>query len=402
MAGIFEGIKILDFTNNVAGPCATANFADLGAEVIKVERPIAGDDSRGIAPRIEGQSLTFMWMNRGKESVVLNLTDPDALEIIYEMVKDVDVVVESFKPGMMKRHKLDYETLSKINPSIIYCSISVGGQTGGYSKMPGFDIIAQGMSGLMDLCGEPDGMPVKNGVTIGDYVAGGNAFGAISAALFHRERTGEGQYIDISLLDGLIACNTTVENAANLGANPTRSGAHHGTMAPYGIYRGTHGQTVIIAAYTNGMWTRLCNALGKPELIDHPDFNTVSLRLKNLPQLIEIIEGWLGQYEDINDAIQIMTEAGVACCKIKSTKEVVNDPVLNERGTFIELPTPPSLKEHKTIKTRGPAVRYSKTPAKASRSQDLGESNYKILERYGWSREKIDELETKWEENAKK
>ncbi len=224
MAGIFDGIKVVDFSNNLAGPCCTSLLADMGADVIKVERPVAGDDSRGIAPRIEGKSLSFMWYNRGKKSIELALDDPESVEILYKMISDADVVIETFKPGMMKKFSLDYESAVKIKPDIIYCSISACGQTGGYAKKPGFDVIAQGMSGLMDLTGDPDGLPVKYGVTIGDYVGSFNAYGAIASALYHRLRTGEGQYIDISLLDGLISCNTTIENASTLGANPTRAG----------------------------------------------------------------------------------------------------------------------------------------------------------------------------------
>ncbi|WP_326975026.1 CaiB/BaiF CoA transferase family protein [Caproicibacter sp. BJN0012] len=402
MAGIFEGVKILDFTNNVAGPCGTAMFADLGANVLKVERPVAGDDSRGINPRIEGQSLTFIWCNRGKKSVELALDDPESQELLYRIIQDADVVIESFKPGLMKKFNLDYEKVAKVNPKIIYCSISACGQTGGYRTMPGFDIIAQGMSGLMDLCGDPDGMPVKNGVTIGDYVGAFNAFGSISAALYHRLRTGEGQYIDLSLLDGLISCNTTAENAANLEAHPTRSGPHHGTMAPYGIYMGKNNQCVIIAAFTAGMWNKLCISIGKPEMLEDPDFATSGMRVRNLKRLVAVLEEWLRQFDNIDDAVRIMKDGGVACCKIRSTYEVVHDPVLWERGTFVEIPTQPSFQKIKSVKTRGPWIRFSKTPAEMKRAPDLGEHNYEILEEYGWDKNKIDAMEAKWSGKFKK
>ena len=387
---------MLDFSNNVAGPCCASLLADQGAEVIKIERPVAGDDSRGIMPRVEGKSLTFMWTNRGKHSVELDLHDPEAQDIIKRMILDADVIVESFKPGQMKKFGLDYETVHALKPSLVYCSISACGQTGAYASKPGFDIIAQGMSGLMDLAGDPDGMPVKQGVTIGDYVGSLNAYGAIVTALYHSRATGVGQLVDISLLDGLIYCNTTLDNAATNDAYPTRSGPHHGTMAPYGIYNGKDGQSVIIAAYTNAMWRRLCTAMDMPGLADDPRFNTIPLRCQNLKELVAVIEQWLKGFDRIQDAVDRMEANNVATCKIRSTHEVANDPVLWEREAIVELPTSPSFKEHKTVRTRGKVARYTETPIILRRPPDLGEDNYDILGKYGWDKAKVDEMEAKW------
>lgn len=402
MRKVFEGIKVIDFTNNVAGPCATAMLADMGAEVIKVERPVAGDDSRGIAPRLEGQSLQFNWFNRGKKSVELSLKDPEAQKLILNMIADADVVVESFKPGQMKKFGLDYESVTKVNPQIIYCSVSACGQTGGYAKKPGFDVIAQGMSGFMDMQGEADGDPVKCGTAIGDYVGELNAYSGIVTALYHKQLTGEGQFIDISLLDGLVSVLSPMENAATLDAHPTRSGRHHGTMAPYGIYRGKNGQSVIIAAYTASQWEKFCGAMSKPELAADPKFSSNVLRIQNIKELERVVEEWLSTFDDIQDAIDIMEKSGVASCKIRSLYEVAHDPVLWERGTLTKLPLPPSYKENREINVRGPWIRYSKTPAEMQRAHDLGEDNYEILTRYGWTKEKIDEMEDTWASGFKK
>lgn len=399
---VFEGIRVLDFSNNLAGPCCASLLADMGAEVIKIERPVAGDDSRGISPRVEGQSLQFIWFNRGKKSVEMDLHDSEAVEILKKMIADADVIVESFKPGTMKKFGLDYESVAPLKPGLIYCSISACGQTGAYAAKPGFDIIAQGMSGLMDLAGEPDGAPVKQGVTIGDYVGSMNAYGAIVTALYYRQLTGVGQYLDVSLLDGLISCNSTIENAATLGAHPTRSGRHHGTMAPYGVYLGKNGQSVIIAAYTASMWKRLCTAMERPDLIEDERFNSIPQRVKNLKELVSEIEGWLKNFEDVQDAIDIMEANNVACCKIRSTYEVANDPVLWERGSLVEIPTQPSFKELRSIRARGPLVKYSETPASMKRAPDLGENNYEILGQYGWDKEKVDAMEEKWAEKLKR
>ncbi len=402
MEKVFEGIRVIDFTNNVAGPCATAMLADMGAEVIKVERPVAGDDSRGIAPRLEGQSLQFNWFNRGKKSVELSLKSPEAQELLLRMIADADVVVESFKPGQMKKFGLDYESVVKVNPQIIYCSVSACGQTGGYASKPGFDVIAQGMSGFMDMQGDPDGAPVKCGTTIGDYIGVLDAYAGIVTALYYRKLTGEGQFIDISLLDGLISVMSPFENAATLGAHPTRSGRHHGTMAPYGIYRGKNGQSVIIAAFTANQWVKLCASMDMPALAKDERFASNVLRTKNIKELEAVIEGWLGQFDNIEDAIAVMEKNGVACCKIKSLYEVAHDEVLWERGTFVKLPLPPSYKEHREINARGPWIRYSKTPAQMLRAHDLGEDNYEILGKYGWDKAKVDSMEEEWASGFKK
>lgn len=399
---VFEGIRVLDFSNNVAGPCCASLLADMGAEVVKIERPVAGDDSRGIMPRVEGKSLTFIWTNRGKKSVELDLHDPEAVELIKRMIVDADVIVESFKPGQMKKFGLDYETVHAIKPSLVYCSISACGQTGAYASKPGFDIIAQGMSGLMDLAGDPDGAPVKQGVTIGDYVGSLNAYGAIVTALYYSRATGKGQLVDISLLDGLVYCNTTLDNAATTGAHPTRSGPHHGTMAPYGVYNGKNGQSVIVAAYTAAMWKRLCTAMGRPELETDPRFSSNIARTKNLKELVAEIEQWLCSFDDVQEAVDRMEAQNVATCKIRSTYEVANDPVLWERGAIAELPTGPSFKEVKSVRTRGAVAQYSETPIQLKRAPDLGEDNYDILGKYGWDKAKVDEMEGKWAAKAKR
>lgn len=402
MQNVLEGIRVMDFTNNVAGPCCTAMLADMGAEVIKVERPVAGDDSRGIAPRLEGKSLQFNWFNRGKKSIELSLKDPEAIAILLKMIADADIVVESYKPGQMKKYGLDYQTVRQVNPKIIYCAVSACGQIGAYADRPGFDVIAQGMSGFMDMQGDPDGDPVKCGTTIGDYIGVLNAYSGILTALYYRQLTGEGQFVDISLLDGLISVMSPLENAATLGAHPTRTGKHHGTMAPYGVYRGKNGQTAIIAAFSAGQWSKLCAAMGMPQLLEDPRFINNAQRTANIKELVDVIETWLGAFDDIGGAIALLEKAGVACCKIRSLYEVANDQNLWDNGSLIELPLPPSYTEHRTIRARGPWIRFSKTPMEMRRAPDLGENNYEILGEYGWDKEKVDSMEKLWSGSFKK
>lgn len=394
-SSIFTGITILDFTNNLAGPCCTAMFADLGANVIKIERPVTGDDTRVLYPLMDDTSIQFMWYNRGKKSVVLALNDPEAQAMIYEMVKTADVVTESFKPGQMKKFGLDYDTLVKYNEKLIYCSVSSCGQVGAYAKEPGFDIIAQGMSGIMDMTGEVDGPPTKLGTTIGDYLGSSNAFGAISAALYHRLLTGEGQYIDISLLAGLMACNTQLDNSATFDAHASRIGQHDYTVTPYGVFNGNNGEAAVIVACTFNLWPKMCKLIGRPDMAEKPEYANATTRIEHRQEIIDEIEKYLRSFPTMDEAVAEMKAAGIACTKIKSSHEVANDPVLWDVGFLTEIPTPKSC-GGKKLRGRGPWIKFSKTPFKFKASPDLGENNHEILESFGWSKEKIDKLEAKW------
>ena len=205
MAGMLDGIKVLDFTTNAAGPTAGGMMTDYGAYVVKIERPKTGADERTFGVQVEGgKSLLCAWFNRGKKSVTMDLKDPEAIAIIKRMVVDFDVLIENNRPGVMKKLGLDYETLHAINPRLVYCSLSAFGQTGPYAKKPGYDILAQAMSGMMDVTGEKNGPPMKHGTTLGDYFGGVNAYASIVTALIYQQRTGIGQHIDVSLLQGLI------------------------------------------------------------------------------------------------------------------------------------------------------------------------------------------------------
>ena len=393
--GIYEGLRILDFSNNLAGPCGTAMFADQGAEVIKVERPHTGDDTRAFYPLIDGVSLQYMWDNRGKKSIVLNLKDPDAQRILLAMAKDADVIVESFRPGTMKKYGLDYDSICKVNEKIIYCSVSACGQTGGYAQEPGFDLIAQAMSGLMDMSGEEDGPPTKLGTTVGDYIGSMNVFGSISAALFHRLRTGEGQYIDISLLAGFVSCNTSLDISATCGTHPTRIGPHDNTVVPYGAFRGNNDEYAVLVACTFNLFPKFCKLMHKEKWLEDPEYLTASTRINHRAEIISLIEDYLRSFPSMDEAIAALKEAGIPCAKIKSTYEVARDPVLWENGELIEIEGTESMGGF-VYKGRGPWIRLSKTPFVYKPAPDLGADNYSILGRYGLSRQQIDELESRW------
>ena len=397
MSTVFEGIKVLDFSSTAAGPLAAAVLADMGAEVIKIERPGVGDDIRGYSPRIDGQSQLYMWYNRGKKSVTIDLHDPEGQEVIKKMIPDIDVVIESFRPGTMKKFGLDYETLKALNPALVYCSVSGYGQTGPYAKKPGYDLLAQAMSGVMDMTGEPDGMPTKSGFTIGDYVGGINSYGAIVTALYHAKNCGKGQLIDIALVEGLTFMNSFLDIVGCFDKDPHRLGRHQNSLAPFGLFMGKNGQSAVICAPSDKLWKILCEVMEKPEGLTDPRINTTVARVENLPVTVRFIEEWLKGFEDIDDAVRMMDAKGIPCCKVKSSREVTKDPQFIARNGLIDLPTPKSMTNRPTIRVRGPWIKYSETPMIMKAAPDLGENNYEILSRYGMTEEEIDQLMKKWE-----
>lgn len=393
--GLFSGVKVLDFTNNAAGPVCVSMLADFGADVVKVERPVVGDDIRGFAPKLDGVGLNFLFYNRGKKSITIALDDPDGIDIVKKIIPDMDVIVESFRPGIMKKFGLDYESVKAIKPDIIYCSISAYGQTGPYAKKPGYDLIAQALCGVMDMTGEPDAPPQKSGFILGDYIGAMNAYGAIAGALYHKQNSGKGQYIDYALLDGMVAMNNFIE-LAYTGVSQSRIGAHHSAICPYGVYNGKEGQCVTICAPNNKLWNKLAELIGKPELGEDERFSTGPARIKNLKTVVDIIETWLKSFEDIETAADILDSGGIPCAKVKTAKDLLTDEHLIARGMITEVDTPPSITKFDRLKTRGVWIHMSETPGSISRAPDLGEHNHEVLVKYGLSPEHITELQERW------
>ena len=395
MRNLFEGITVVDFTSNVAGPMAMALMADYGAEVIKVERAGAGDDFRHIAPIIEGKhGILFTYFNRNKKSFSVDLKDPEGVEAVKKLIARADVVIESWVPGVIAKLGLGYEELKKINPRIIMCSISGYGQTGPYKDRAGYDIIAQGWSGLMDITGEPDGAPQRIGSTIADYTGGLSAFGAICAALYYRSETGEGKYIDISLLDCLFAVNGLVELEAFRGG-VTRTGNHHPILVPYGLFKGKKG-FIIIGALNPKLWTAVAMTMGQPELADDPRFNTIAARQENRPAMVELIEKWLCTFEDLDEPVNLLIEAGVPSGKVATVKETLIDPQLVARGMVADLPMPDDITTPRSLKARGNPLKISGFTPKRERAPMLGQDNEAVLKKLGYDDAKIAELNTKW------
>lgn len=390
MKNLFDGLRVADFTMNTAGPYATAMLADFGAEVIKIEKPKLGDDQRNYSPQLDGTAVGFLWCNRGKKSIVLDMDDPEGVEIAKKLIETADVVAESFKPGTMAKFGLGYEEVKKINPKIIYCSVSAYGQTGPMRSKPGYDMIAQALSGVMDLTGEPSGPPSRIGIVVADLSAGCHAFGAIASALYHRERTGQGQYIDIALLDSIVAFNSYVEHNA-AGNFVRRTGNNTPTLAPFGVFRGKDSYAIICAPNVK-LWAGLCKVMGREDLTTDPQFNTVVARVKNYPQLIELIENWLKTFDSIDVPLAMMDKAGVPCAKINSTRDVLSDEQLIAREMIVDFGTPKGT----PLKAKGSPLKFSEVKADIKLPPALGQNQDEVLKALGYSNEAIADIKTRW------
>lgn len=329
---LLAGVKVLDFSRMVAGPMCTVMLADIGAEVIKVEPP-QGDDTRYIYPFVEGQGSLFLMLNRNKKSLALDLKNEKDLEIVRRLVMEVDVVVENFRPGVTKRLGIDYESMKSLNPKIVYASISGFGQTGPLSHRPSYDLIAQGMTGLMSVTGDPQGSPTQLSESFSDMSSGLYASWAICAALLGRDRSGEGCHIDIALFDCLFSLMTTsISQALYSGENPQRVGNRHPASTPFGVFEAQDGD-VIIAVANDQLFVRLAEAMGSPDLAIDPRFLTDHKRTEHEPILRDIIEQWTTTMT-VNRIVEELDNSGVPCCPIQTVQEAINSEYVASRGIF--------------------------------------------------------------------
>lgn len=333
---MLEGIKVLDLTQALAGPYGSLLLGDLGAEIIKIESS-SGDFTRTFtAVAIEGVSAYYLSINRNKKSVVLDLKTEKDLNIFYELVKTADVVYDNFRPGVVERLRIDYETLKEINPQIICCSISGYGHTGPEKDRPAFDLVIQAISGEMSITGEPGRPPVRMGIPMGDLAGGQFAALGICAALVERQRTGTGQKIDLSLLDSQISLMTYVGQYyfAN-GVIPGPSGSGHQTTPAYRAFQ-TKDRWLVVACMNDNFWAPLCEALGLPELIDDPRFKTGNDRFKNRYQIDEILEKRFAT-KSADEWLSILKEANVPYGPVNDLKEALSDPQVLAREMIIEV-----------------------------------------------------------------
>jgi crotonobetainyl-CoA:carnitine CoA-transferase CaiB-like acyl-CoA transferase len=389
MAGALEGTKIVDFSRALAGPYCTMLLADMGAEVIKIEPPGTGDDSRAWGPPfIAGESSYFLSINRNKKSMSLNLKSTDARDIIGKLIEKADVMIEANRPGAMERLELDYERVKKINPKIIYCSISGFGQTGPYRERPGFDQVLQGMGGIMGITGEPGGSPIKVGVAVADIATGMFAAIGIVTALYHRQRTGEGQYVDASMLDGQVSWLTyQAGRYLASGAVPEKTGSGHPLIVPYQAFK-AQDAFINIAVGNDNLWKKFCEATGLQTIIDDPQFATNAQRVKNRDAVVEIISKVIAT-KTMDEWLDILDKAGVPCGPIYTIDRIFADPQVLARDMLVEIDHPKCGK----IKITGTPIKFSKTPARVKTPPPtLGQNNEEILKQLGFSDDTIEKF----------
>ena len=373
-----DGVRVVDLTQVMGGPFCTMQLGDLGADVIKVEPP-AGDLSRsmgGAQLRMPGDdNAPFFALNRNKRSIVLDLTRPGDRTIMEALVRTADVLVESFRPGVTTRLGVNYERMAAINPRLVYASISGFGQTGPYADRPGFDLIAQGMSGIMSVTGEPDGSPVKCGVPIADLAVGLIATNGILAALIARDKTGRGQYIDTSLFDSALAMSVweTTEYWAT-GNAPRAMGSAHRLSAPYQAFRTSDGY-ITLAALTSLQWERLCVTVERAALADDPRFATNAARIANRPALVDELEAALAS-RTTADWVERLLAAGVPAGHIHDFAQVFADAHTHARQMIEEVEHPVAGR----VRTLGFPLKMSDTPLRVRRAPPLlGQHSTEIL-----------------------
>ena len=378
MTGALHGIRVLEIGQVIAGPFCALQLCDMGADVIKVEPP-EGDPTRQMGVRSGTDSTAFAALNRGKRSIVLDLKTPAGREAVLRLVATSDILIENFRPGVMRDLGLNYATLSAVNPRLIYASISGYGQTGPDAAKGGFDLVAQGESGIMSVTGEPSGPPVKSGVPVADLGAALFALGAILAALHHRHTSGRGQHIDTSLLEAGLALSVweSAEYFAT-GAAPVALGSAHRFLAPYQAIRCADGY-ITIGAGTDRLFAELCTALGHDEWVRMPEFADAGARVRHRPALIDRIEAVTSK----NPAAHWLREfgaRGIPCGPINTYAEAFADPHVQARGMVVGV-------MHPTLghtRTPGPPVKLSETPVNVHRRAPLlGEHTREVLTEAG-------------------
>jgi CoA:oxalate CoA-transferase len=387
-----QGIRIIDLTGMLAGPFGSMLLGDLGAEIIKVE-PLEGDETRNIPPYFYGEDSAYFWsVNRNKKSLAINLKSPEGLEVFHQLVAHSDVVYDNFRPGVLDRLKIDYESLKVHNQKIISCSVSTYGYTGPYRDRPGYDLIIQAVSGGMSITGESGGPPVRAGVPIGDLTGGLLAVHGILAALLSRQRTGRGQRLEVSLLDGQLYLLTYMAQFYfHSGEIPGPIGAGHQSAVVYHSFQ-TQDIRIVVVAHRDHFWTRFCEVLGKREWSQDSRFSTRAARLQNKDILVPMIETVLRTRRG-DEWLEDLYRAGIPAGPINTLDRILNDPHVLSRDMIVEVEGDKGEK----IKTIGNPLKMEGTPVKSfSRPPRLGEHNTEILtDILGYSFDQIEFLRKK-------
>jgi crotonobetainyl-CoA:carnitine CoA-transferase CaiB-like acyl-CoA transferase len=387
-AGPLAGVRVIDLTRVLAGPFATQTLGDLGADVLKIEPPGGGDETRRFPPFLEGESHYFLGINRNKKGLVVDLQQPQGAEILRRLVAQADILVENYRPGVMDRLGLGYSVLAEINPRLIYCAISGFGLTGPLRDKPSFDIVTQALSGALSINGEHGHMPVKLGIPLGDMVGG--IFGpiAILAALHERTLTGKGRLIDISLHDGLIGMLGYFAQLAFItGENPLPMGSSHPNIVPYGSFPASDG-SIIIAVLSESFWGNLCEALGQPALADDPRFTSPTLRRDHRDELDRLISD-VTRTRTVAEWEKRMAEADVPHAPVLGVTAALAHPQAQARDMVVDA-------DHVTIgpmRVVGRSIKFPGSPQRAvAAPPTLGQHTASVLREIGYSDTEIDEL----------
>ncbi|HKV53366.1 MAG TPA: CoA transferase [Candidatus Binataceae bacterium] len=387
---VLDGYRVLDFTQVLAGPTATRMMAEMGAEVIKLELAPAGDPSRALPFLRDGRSAYYIQQNRGKKSLCVDLKNPAGLELVKALIPKMDVMIENYAPGVIRRLGLGYETVKALNPRIVMCSISSLGQTGPLANRPGYDTVGAAYAGVLDMSGYPDRAPVFPALGIGDVSTGVHALAAITSALLGRARTGHGQFIETSLLDcyfGYHELNVQMFSASRGAMVPRRSGEHHYMVAPAGMFKGKHTYILIIGGLDR-QWPAMCRAMNRPDLIDDPRYNSIPARAEHIGEVIRLVQDWVDGRSD-EEVERILEEHRVPFAPALTVEQAINHPHLRERRTVRTI-TDRFLGE---FEVPGFPMRFSEFGELTLEAPTLGEHNAEILRDYlDCPRERIEQL----------
>ncbi len=377
MAGPLEGIRVVDLTRILAGPYCTMMLGDMGAEIIKVENPDGGDDTRSWGPPfLNGVSTYFISINRNKKSLTLNLKDERGKELLRDLIRKSDIMVENFRPGTLDKLGFSWEEIHRINPAMIFASLSGFGQTGPRKSEPGFDVVIQGEGGLMSITGEPDGPPNKVGASVADITAGMLAAQGILLSLYHREKTGVGQMVDIGMLDGQVALLTYHANGYfATGKIPPRRGNKHPSITPYETYSCKDGY-FNLGVGNDSLWRRFCDAMGLGEIKEDPKFAVNKDRVDNRLELEEILDAIFAE-KTVEETLDGLRGAGVPCGPINNLAQVLSEPQVLAREMVVDVDVPVAG----PTKVTGVPIKLSETPGSVrTPPPTLGQHTEEVLE----------------------